>query len=226
VTATTASRATRRHGVCRKHASRRAANAQPTALPAQRVLVLVSVEIRSPRAGTRVGLSIFLSVDPVPGGSANAYDYCNQDPVNCSDLGGKIPGIYYTSVFFGVTAPYQSPVSGAWQFFNYFTVNTTIPVKYSITLNFQVLTLSCWVTLSKTTISGFATPEEQNPFPNEDLFTFPYMAAPGTAPYQYKVVDSGTISAEGVTLDVGPVTQYYKCDSTTCSAINGQLGQH
>jgi RHS repeat-associated protein len=30
----------------------------------------------------------FTSVDPVPGGSANTYDYANQDPVNQSDLGG------------------------------------------------------------------------------------------------------------------------------------------
>lgn len=30
----------------------------------------------------------FLSVDPVAGGSANNYDYCNADPVNCTDLGG------------------------------------------------------------------------------------------------------------------------------------------
>jgi RHS repeat-associated protein len=33
----------------------------------------------------------FLQVDPVSGGSANAYDYCNGDPVNCTDLDGKAP---------------------------------------------------------------------------------------------------------------------------------------
>jgi RHS repeat-associated protein len=30
----------------------------------------------------------FLSVDPIAGGSANDYDYCDQDPVNCDDLSG------------------------------------------------------------------------------------------------------------------------------------------
>jgi RHS repeat-associated protein len=33
----------------------------------------------------------FLEVDPSPGGSANDYDYCNADPVNCFDLNGKWP---------------------------------------------------------------------------------------------------------------------------------------
>nr|WP_275406873.1 RHS repeat-associated core domain-containing protein [Streptomyces sp. SID12488] len=32
----------------------------------------------------------FLSTDPIPGGSANAYEYCNGDPVNCYDLDGRM----------------------------------------------------------------------------------------------------------------------------------------
>ncbi|MGW0825012.1 RHS repeat-associated core domain-containing protein [Streptomyces sp. NPDC002845] len=35
------------------------------------------------------GTGRFLSVDPIYGGNANAYEYCVGDPVNCSDLTGK-----------------------------------------------------------------------------------------------------------------------------------------
>jgi RHS repeat-associated protein len=33
----------------------------------------------------------FLQTDPIPGGSANAYDYANQDPFNETDLDGREP---------------------------------------------------------------------------------------------------------------------------------------
>ena len=45
------------------------------------------------RMGDRVyvpQLGRFLQVDPIPGGSANAYDYANQDPVNVFDLDGRM----------------------------------------------------------------------------------------------------------------------------------------
>ena len=50
-------------------------------------------------------LGRFLSTDPVPGASANAYDYCYQDPVNCLDLSGQSPWEMITAagrVVFGV----------------------------------------------------------------------------------------------------------------------------
>ncbi|NJC66514.1 hypothetical protein HC028_18675, partial [Planosporangium flavigriseum] len=45
-------------------------------------VILMGVRLYSPAIGR------FLQVDPVPGGSATAYDYCNADPVNCTDLAG------------------------------------------------------------------------------------------------------------------------------------------
>ncbi|MGW6130131.1 putative toxin [Cellulomonas sp. NPDC055163] len=45
-------------------------------------VILMGVRLYSPATGR------FLSVDPVAGGSASAYDYCNADPVNCTDLAG------------------------------------------------------------------------------------------------------------------------------------------
>jgi RHS repeat-associated protein len=44
------------------------------------------------RMGVRLydpALGRFLSVDPVEGGSANDYEYCSADPVNCYDLDGQ-----------------------------------------------------------------------------------------------------------------------------------------
>lgn len=46
-------------------------------------IVLMGARLYSPTIGR------FLQVDPVPGGSANDYDYCSGDPVNCSDPTGR-----------------------------------------------------------------------------------------------------------------------------------------
>ncbi|WP_282694234.1 DNRLRE domain-containing protein [Streptomyces sp. CC208A] len=46
-------------------------------------LTLMGVRVYNPATGR------FLSLDPVYGGSANAYDYVNADPVNAYDLDGK-----------------------------------------------------------------------------------------------------------------------------------------
>lgn len=46
-------------------------------------LVLMGARLYDPALGR------FLQVDPVFGGSANAYDYCGQNPINCSDLTGE-----------------------------------------------------------------------------------------------------------------------------------------
>ncbi|MFD7413579.1 ricin-type beta-trefoil lectin domain protein [Kitasatospora purpeofusca] len=50
---------------------------------AQDGIVLMGVRLYNPATGR------FLSVDPVPGGSANAYEYCMADPIGCTDLDGR-----------------------------------------------------------------------------------------------------------------------------------------
>ncbi|MFD5429480.1 DNRLRE domain-containing protein [Streptomyces sp. NPDC127084] len=46
--------------------------------------ILMGVRLYDPTTGR------FLQVDPVPGGNANAYEYCNGDPVNRFDLDGRV----------------------------------------------------------------------------------------------------------------------------------------
>jgi RHS repeat-associated protein len=46
-------------------------------------IVLMGVRLYNPTTGR------FLQTDPVYGGSANPYDYCSADPINCFDLDGR-----------------------------------------------------------------------------------------------------------------------------------------
>jgi RHS repeat-associated protein len=48
-------------------------------------LTLMGQRLYDPASGR------FLQTDPVPGGSANRYDYASQNPVNETDLSGKLP---------------------------------------------------------------------------------------------------------------------------------------
>jgi hypothetical protein len=42
--------------------------------------------------------AIVLQVDPVAGGSATDYDYCNGDPINCTDLTGQWPHLHVPKI--------------------------------------------------------------------------------------------------------------------------------
>ncbi|MET9089663.1 DNRLRE domain-containing protein [Streptomyces sp. NPDC004237] len=45
--------------------------------------LLMGVRLYEPDSGR------FLQVDPIYGGNSNAYEYCNADPITCTDLSGK-----------------------------------------------------------------------------------------------------------------------------------------
>src|SRR5437899_1632404 len=47
--------------------------------------------------------SRFDQVDPIVGGSANAYDYCGQSRLTCYDLDGRMPGWLKATIKFAFT---------------------------------------------------------------------------------------------------------------------------
>ena len=56
----------------------------------------------------------FLTVDPVQGASANPYDYCYAEPVNCKDLDGRNPAVAIVAAMgLGLTLPEVLAVVGA-----------------------------------------------------------------------------------------------------------------
>jgi hypothetical protein len=66
-------------------------------------------------------LGRFLATDPVPGGSANNYDYVDQDPVNGTDQPGNTAGhslSYWYELFDGgfqaAGGNYRTLVVSAW----------------------------------------------------------------------------------------------------------------
>ncbi|MFE7191481.1 DNRLRE domain-containing protein [Kitasatospora sp. NPDC057541] len=70
-------------------------------------LTLMGVRLYNPATGR------FLSPDPVQGASANAYDYCNADPVNCTDLNGRMPGWLKAALKAAVARAVQLAVTAA-----------------------------------------------------------------------------------------------------------------
>jgi RHS repeat-associated protein len=54
-------------------------------------------------------LGRFLTIDPVPGGSANNYDYTNQNPIGATDLGGTMTD--YGNGYIAVNPPEDLPVN-------------------------------------------------------------------------------------------------------------------
>ncbi|MGW5402542.1 DNRLRE domain-containing protein [Streptomyces sp. NPDC003952] len=70
-------------------------------------LALMGVRLYNPATGR------FLSTDPIPGASANAYDYCNADPVNCTDLNGRMPGWLKAAIKTAVARAVQLIVTAA-----------------------------------------------------------------------------------------------------------------
>ncbi len=72
--------------------------------------ILMGVRLYHPATGR------FLQTDQIAGGSASAYDYCNADPVNCTDLAGTFSwkGLVKTVAVVGEVASWiPGPVGAA-----------------------------------------------------------------------------------------------------------------
>ncbi|MEU2429105.1 DNRLRE domain-containing protein [Streptomyces sp. NPDC007861] len=80
-------------------------------------LVLMGVRLYNPATGR------FLSGDPVPGGSCNAYDYACADPVNSDDVTGcatcRVPKHAWTGRSFTTVLRTTGWSYGSWQNYNY-----------------------------------------------------------------------------------------------------------
>ena len=70
-------------------------------------LIQMGVRLYDPSLGR------FLQPDPVAGGSANAYDYCYQDPVNCFDLDGKFGFKGFFKSFHRILSPIAASFQAA-----------------------------------------------------------------------------------------------------------------
>jgi RHS repeat-associated protein len=62
--------------------------------------ILMGARLYNPATGR------FGSIDPVAGGNANAYDYCNADAVTCSDVSGQV-ACHWTSMRNPWFSPYR-----------------------------------------------------------------------------------------------------------------------
>ncbi|MEO3798887.1 DNRLRE domain-containing protein [Nonomuraea sp. B1E8] len=70
-------------------------------------LVLMGARLYNPVTGR------FLQVDPVLSGSANRYDYCSADPINCYDVAGKAECGFWCELIKGGIAAIVAGVFGA-----------------------------------------------------------------------------------------------------------------
>jgi RHS repeat-associated protein len=55
----------------------------------------------------------FDETDAVSGSSANSYDYCNQNPIICTDLGGRFPGWAKSVILSALTWVVKPFIAGA-----------------------------------------------------------------------------------------------------------------